>query len=82
MVILALDGFNETPGSVDIKTRLKYSNTSSSTPSLTMDTIKLWVGKEGLYVRSRDVLEKSLPAVMRMRSQTLYRMMAYSDELR
>ena len=47
-----------------------------------MDTITVWVVEEGLNVRSRDVLGKSIPAVLRERSQNLYRIPAYSDELR
>ena len=65
MVILAINGFNETAGSVDIRTRLKYSNISSGIASLRMGTITVWVVEEGLNVRSRDVLEKSIPAVLR-----------------
>ena len=65
MVILAILGFNETAGSVDIRTRLKYSNISSVTPSLRMGTITVWVVEERLNVRSSDVLEKSIPAVLR-----------------
>ena len=65
MVILAITGFNETAGSVDIRTRLKYSNTSSTTASSRMDTITFWVVEEGLNVRSREVLEKSIPAALR-----------------
>ena len=82
MVILAITGFNETAGSVAIRTRLKYSNISSGTASLRMDTITVWVVEEGLNVRSRDALGKSIPAVLRERSQNLYRIAAYSDELR
>ena len=70
MVILAITGFNETAGSVDIKTRLKYSNISSGTASLRMDTITVWVVEEGLNVRSRDVLGKSIPAVLRESHKT------------
>ena len=51
MMILAIIGFNETAGSVDIRTRLKYSNTSSSTASSRMGTVTLCVVKEGLNVR-------------------------------
>ena len=65
MVILAIDGFNETAGSVDIRTRLKYSNMTSGTASLRMGTITVWVVEEGLNVRSMDILEKSIPAVLR-----------------
>ena len=65
IVILAIIGFNETAGSVDIRTRLKYSNTSSVTASLRVDTITVWVVEEGLKVRFRDVLGKSIPAVLR-----------------
>ena len=63
--MLAVFGFNETAGSVDIRKRLKYSNISSVTASLRMGTITDWVGEDGLNVRSRDVLGKSIPAVMR-----------------
>ena len=70
MVILAILGFNKTAGSVDIRTRLKYSNISSGTASLRMGTVTVWVVEEGLNVRSREVLGKSIPAVTRMRSQT------------
>ena len=63
IVILAITEFNETAGSVDIRTRLKYS-ISSGTASLRMDTITVFV-EEGLKVRSRDVLGKSIPAVLR-----------------
>ena len=63
MVILAIFGFNETAGSVDIRTRLKYSNISSVTASLRMGTITVCVVEEGLNVRSSDVLGKSIPAV-------------------
>ena len=65
MVILAIDGFNETAGSVDIRMRLKYSYITSGTASLRMGTITVWVVEEELNVRSRDVLEKSIPAVLR-----------------
>ena len=65
MVILAIIGFNETAGSVDIRTRLKYSNTFSNTASSRMDTITFWVVEDGLNVRSREVLEKSIPAALR-----------------
>ena len=82
MVILAITGFNETAGSVAIRTRLKYSNMSSGTVSLRMDTITDRVVEEGLNVRLSDVLGKSIPAVLRERSQNLYRITAYSDELR
>ena len=82
MVILAIIGFNETAGSVDISTRLKYSNTSSGTTSLRMDTITVCVVEEGLNVRVSDVFGKSIPAVLRERSQNLHRITAYSDELR
>ena len=44
---------------------MKYSNMTSGTASLRMGTITVWVGEEGLNVRSRDVLGKSIPAVMR-----------------
>ena len=82
MVTLAITGFNETAGSFDIRTRLKYSDISSGTASSRMDTITDWVVEEGVNVRSRDVLGKSIPAVLRVRSQNLYRIVAYSDELR
>ena len=62
IVILAILGFNETAGSVDIRTRLKYS---SGTASSRMDTITVWVAKEGLNVRLSDVLGKSIPAAFR-----------------
>ena len=62
-MILAITGFNETAGSVDIRTRLKYS-TSSDTASLRMGTTTVLVVEKGLNVRSRDVLEKSIPAVL------------------
>ena len=65
MVILAIFGFNETAGSVDIRTRLKYSNISSSTASSRMGTVTLCVVEEGLNVRSREVLEKSIQAALR-----------------
>ena len=63
--MLAVFGFNETAGSVDIRTRLKYSNISSVTVSLKMGTITDRVVKDRLNVRSRDVLGKSIPAVLR-----------------
>ena len=62
MVILAIIGFNETAESVDISTRLKYSNISSVTEPLKMDTITVLFVEEGLNVRSRDVSEKSIPS--------------------
>ena len=65
MVILVITGFNETAGSVDIRTRLKYSNISSGTVSSRMDTVTVCVVEEGLYVKSRDVLEKSIPSALR-----------------
>ena len=82
MVILAITGFNEIAGSVAIRTRLKYSNMSSGTVSLRIGTITDRVVEEGLNVRLSDVLGKSIPAVLRERSQNLYRIAAYSDELR
>jgi len=65
MVILVIIGFNETAASVDIRIRLKYSNISSGTSSLRMDTITVWVVEEGWYVRSSDVLEKSIPSALK-----------------
>ena len=62
IVMLAITGFNKTAWSVDIRTRLKYSNISSGTASLRMGTITVWVVEEGLNVRSSDILEKSIPA--------------------
>ena len=65
IVILVIVGFNRTAGSVEIRTRLKYSNISSGTASLRMDTITVLVVEEGLKVRSRETLRKSIPAALR-----------------
>ena len=67
--MLAIIGFNDTAGSVDFSIRLKYSNMSSVTASLRMDTITVCVVVEGLNVRSSDVLEKSIPAVLREKTR-------------
>ena len=69
MVILAITGFNETAGSVDIRTRLKYSDISSGTASSRIGTITVWVVEEGLNVRSSDIMGKSFPAILREKSQ-------------
>ena len=70
-MILAIIGVNETAGSVDIRTRLKYSNISSVTASSRMGTIIVCVVEEGLNVRSRDILVKSIPAVMREKTTNI-----------
>ena len=71
----------EEAGSVAIRTRLKYSNISSGTASLRMGTITACVVEYGLNVRLSDVLGKFIPPVLRERSQNLYRIAAYSDEI-
>ena len=67
IVILVVIGFNATAGLVDIRTRLKYSNICSGAVSSRMDTITVVVVEEGLNVRSKDILRKSIPAAFRDR---------------